>query len=132
MKRLTALFLCALLIASGCRRSELIPKSEPFLISGLPSAIYDSVYPEIKKMIFEETQIMRLDSADGMIMRFSVRSTADSTVRLIEVKMNKEGDGKTRISIVSERFSLIPGSKRDSVDLAMEATVEELFKKAPN
>ena len=75
---------------------------------------------------------MRLDSADGMIMRFSVRSTADSTVRLIEVKMNKEGDGKTRISIVSERFSLIPGSKRDSVDLAMEATVEELFKKAPN
>jgi len=116
MKYLLPLVLVVVAAVSGCRKPESTPKLAPFIIQGNPSAIYDSVRPKIQKIISAQTEIVRVDSDAGMILRFSIQSAADDSIRLVEVNIQKEEKSESRVSISSEKFSFIPKKSHDSID----------------
>ena len=114
-------------MAGGCRKTQDIPKLEPFIVSGTPSEIYDLVCPRIQKIIPVQTQIVRIDNAKGMVIRFSTNSPIDNSVRLLEISIDKFEQSKSRVSISAEKFSFVPKKNHDQIDLDVEKAISNVF-----
>ena len=114
-------------MAGGCRKTQGVPKLEPFIVSGTPSEIYDLVCPRIQKIIPIQTQIVRIDNAKGMVIRFSTNSPIDNSVRLLEIAIDKFEQSKSRVSISAEKFSFVSKKNHDLIDLDVEKAISSVF-----
>lgn len=112
---------------TGCRKPEITSKLEPFIITGTPSAIYEMVRPKIQRIIPTQTEIVRIDNDTGMILRFSIKSPTDGSVRLVEVNIQKIDSRDSRILISSEQFSFFPKENHDSIDSGVELMISKEF-----
>lgn len=102
---------------------------ERVLVAGTPSSVSEAIVPEIRDRIAQETKLVRVDRRDGVTLRFSVY-LEDHSVRLVEIDLAGEAPDACSVSILSRRFSFLPGGARDHQDLTLEASLRELVRRA--
>lgn len=114
-------------LASACSRPDAPASTPPFTVPGAPVAVYDAILPEIRDRIARETKIVRIDSGSGAVtMRFSAY-LEDHSVRLFEVCLTTASTESTTVTVVSKRFSFLPGRSRDAQDATLETSLAALI-----
>jgi hypothetical protein len=116
-------------VSAMTRRGDAPPATASFNVPALPAAVYDAILPEIRERIARDTKIVRIDSGNGaIVMRFSAY-LEDHSVRLVEVGLAPAPPETTTVTVVSGRFSFLPGRSRDSQDAALEASLAALVRR---
>ncbi len=116
-------------LLSACSRSDPPPAAPSFVVPGTPAAVYDAILPEIRDRIARDTKIVRVDSGNGAIMmRFSAY-LEDHSVRLVEVGLSgaPSEPATTSVTVLSRRFSFLPGRARDAQDATLESSLAGLI-----
>ena len=121
-----ALAAAAYLLIIGRSGGQAPPAAAAFRLPGTPSAIYDAILPEIRDRIARDTRIVRVDQGQGAItMRFSAH-LEDGSVRLVQIDLAAATPhDASEITILSRRFSFLPGRNRDPVDATLERSLEQ-------
>lgn len=124
-----AAIVAAALLSPACSRSDAPPVTPPFTVPGAPAAVYDAILPEIRDRIARDTKIVRIDSGSGaIVMRFSAY-LEDHSVRLVEVGLSgaPAEPAMTSVTVLSRRFSFLPGRSRDAQDATLESSLAGLI-----
>ncbi len=121
-------FLVTFLIVGCSRSSPVIAPSPAFVVSGVPSAVYERVLPSVKARLRSGAKVLRTDDPGIVMMRFSL-SASDRSVRLVDVLLKQTEGLRTEVSVHAKKFSFIFGNSRDEVDLSVENQILELVKK---